>query len=467
VESELKKVPEIHQIATTIGSGDSPSNAVIAIALVPSHARSRHTQDVKDEIRNMLNERFTDARPRVNDYSAIGGVHFPFNLNIKGDSIEEIGRYSQEILKKLKDIPDLADVDTNYRTGKPEFQVVLDPDRMRNVGVQPAVAGAELRYHIAGGVVGKLHDRGLEYDILMRLKPEQRNLRGSYDDTQVPNMNNRMIPLHAFSRGREAEGPALIVRQDRSRVVTITANLAPGGSIDSATKMAQDLITKNPPPAGVTYAFIGQSEDFKELIQNMLFAFGLALIFIYLVLSSLYESFITPITILIAIPPAISGAFYALLIFGEMLNIFSMIGVILLMGLVTKNSILLVDLATRRINEGVDRDSAILEAGEKRLRPILMTSIAMIAGTLPIALGLGEAAKSRTAMGIAIIGGLVLSTLITLIVVPAIFKYIDRFREFVEKPFRPDYDMDRVGKLDQRPYANEADFIGSRGGRRK
>lgn len=166
----------------------------------------------------------------------------------------------------------------------------------------------------------------------------------------------------------------------------------------------------------------------------------MALVFIYLVLASLYESFITPIIILLAIPPALSGAFFALAMFREMLNIFTMIGLIMLMGLVTKNSILLVDYALEGVRAGMSRKEAIFRAGQVRLRPILMTSIAMIAGTLPVALGIGEASKARTSMGIAIIGGLIVSTLITLIVVPAVFEYLDRFREWIESKFRIEHD---------------------------
>ncbi|MGL4370993.1 MAG: efflux RND transporter permease subunit, partial [Spirochaetota bacterium] len=155
--------------------------------------------------------------------------------------------------------------------------------------------------------------------------------------------------------------------------------------------------------------------------------------------ASLYESFITPITILLAIPPALSGAFFALMISGNMLNIFSMIGIILLMGLVTKNSILLVDYAVRGVQNGLSRKEAVFQAGMHRLRPILMTTFAMIAGTLPVAIGLGEAGKSQSAMGIAILGGLIISTLITLLVVPAVFEYIDIAREKIEGHFTPSW----------------------------
>jgi len=189
-------------------------------------------------------------------------------------------------------------------------------------------------------------------------------------------------------------------------------------------------------PQGITYDFIGQANNFEEMKESMLWAFGLSIIFIFLVLASLYESFITPFTILLALPPALSGAAFALLFSGKLMDMFSMIGMIMLLGIVTKNSILLVDFALENVKQGMPRKQAIVEACKTRLRPILMTSLAMIAGTIPMALGLGEAAQYRQGMGIAIIGGLIVSTLITLLVVPAVFEYIDIFREFLESKFR-------------------------------
>lgn len=437
-------VPELDLLATVVGNNDGESNiATVAVSLLPSEYRRRSTAEIKDEIRDML-KKYPGARPKVNDYSAVGGgVQYPFNLNLKGENLKELEAYSVSVMEELRKIPDLTDVDTNFRTGKPEFQVIPDRNKMQTVGVVAGVMGAELRYHIEGGEVAKFLENGIEYDVRLRLKENQRNLRDSFNETRVPNIQNRLIPLNAIAIGKENSSPARIIREDRSRVVPINANLSPGGAIASASDSALKILKeKLPPPPGITYSFVGQSEDFKELIQNIILAFGMALIFIYLVLASLYESFITPITILFAIPPAISGAFFALALTGEMLNLFSMIGLILLMGLVAKNSILLVDHAILAMRElGMTRDQAIFDAGSKRLRPILMTSLAMIAGTLPIALGIGEASKSRTAMGIAIIGGLILSTLITLIVVPAVFGYIDRIREKLEGAFRPEYEI--------------------------
>ena len=183
-----------------------------------------------------------------------------------------------------------------------------------------------------------------------------------------------------------------------------------------------------PLPDGMRYGYVGQAENFQELAESMLLAMGFGVLFIFLVLASLYESFVTPFTIMLALPLALCGSFFALFVGRESLNLFSMIGCIMLLGVATKNSILLVDYANQLMAEGLSRADAIVKSGKTRLRPILMTTFALIAGTIPIALGLNEASRQRTSMGVAIIGGLISSTLLTLIVVPAAFSFIDRFR---------------------------------------
>lgn len=197
---------------------------------------------------------------------------------------------------------------------------------------------------------------------------------------------------------------------------------------DVMNDIEQILKTEIPLPVGVRYAFVGQAENFTELAGSMITAMIFGTLFTFLVLASLYESFVTPLTIMLALPLAMCGSFVALALTQQSLNIFSMIGSIMLLGVASKNSILLVDYAHQLIDKGMSRTDALILAGKTRLRPILMTTMALVAGTLPIALGLNEASRQRTSMGIAIIGGLVSSTLLTLIVVPAAFSYIDRFR---------------------------------------
>jgi HAE1 family hydrophobic/amphiphilic exporter-1 len=451
IRQKIEKIPEMYMIATTAGTQEGKSDeANLAVTLVPYAERNRTTTQVREEVREILKE-YKWANANVGEYSPVGGAHYPFNLYIKGENLNTLSDYSFKLVERLQSITDLTEVNADYRTGKPEFQVRFDPARMQSLGVMPGVAGAELRYHIAGGVVGELHQVGEQYDIRMRMKEDQRDLQKYYNEAKVPNIHNKMIPLNAVSRAVVTTGPDKIQRQNRSRVIIINANISEGGAVGNATTRAKEIIANEfPPPQGVSYEFVGQSEDMRELRSNMLLAFALALMFIYLVLSSLYESFITPVTILFAIPPAITGAFFGLAITGEMMNIFSMIGLVLLMGLVTKNSILLVDYAVEGMKTGMSRAEAVLHAGRVRLRPILMTSFAMIAGTLPLALGIGEVAKMRKSMGVAIVGGLIVSTLITLIVVPAIFTYVDRFREWFENKFASeDVRKERIREIEE------------------
>jgi len=444
----LSKKKEIALMAIVLGSSSGESNqASIGIAMVErSKRQGKSTFDMKNEVREDLKD-FTFAKPSVNDYSIVGGggsgrFSKNFVLNIVGEDIHQLEEYALKVVEEIKTFDSLTEVEANISGGKPEFQIKFDRDKMTMLGVTPGLAGAELRYHIAGGVVGKLYENGIEYDVRMRLQDDQRNLQKAFYETRVPNNTFRYVPLSAVSSGVLKEGPVQVLRENRARIVQITANLNSKYGIAEVVQQVDKIFKeKYPLPEKVSYRMIGQAEEFKNMMQNILLAFGIALVTIYLVLASLYESFITPFTIFMAIPPAISGAFLALAITGKMLDIFTMIGIIMLLGIVTKNSILLVDFALERVRNGQNYHDAIIEAGRLRLRPILMTSFAMIAGTMPIALGIGEAAKMRASMGVAIVGGLFVSTFLTLVIVPLLFEKIDRFREKIESFFRPDYDI--------------------------
>jgi len=227
----------------------------------------------------------------------------------------------------------------------------------------------------------------------------------------------------------EAQGPSKITRQDRARYIQIQADIAPGAGMgDVMNELDRKIRDEVKLPDDLRYAYVGQAENFQELGESMGTAALFGVLFIFLILASLYESFVTPLTIMLALPLAVCGSFVALAMTGESLNIFSMIGMIMLLGVATKNSILLVDYAQQLVEQGKSRVEAMILSGRTRLRPIIMTTMALIAGTIPIAIGLNEASKQRTSMGVAIIGGLISSTLLTLIVVPAAYLYIDRFR---------------------------------------
>ena len=255
----------------------------------------------------------------------------------------------------------------------------------------------------------------------------------------VPNLNHRLIPLSHVARPVNSLSPSSIQREDRKRYIEVSADVDPTGrGLAHAVQMTRALFSsgKIRLPPGVTYEFAGQTRDFQDLLSSALLAVVLSVVFMYLVLASLYESFFVPFTILLVLPLAVCGAFYALYLTGAPLEINSMIGCILLLGVAAKNSILLVDHIHEARVHGKDLRQAILDAGRVRLRPIMMTSFALIAGMLPMAIAFNESSRQRSGMAIAVIGGLITSTLLTLVVVPAAYGYIERFEASALRLFK-------------------------------
>ena len=431
----LRTNREVDTSLLVVGNQDGESNvAEFFVRLVPTAQRlGVTTSALKDRYREQIKS-LAWANPVVKDYDPIGAGERPFQVVVMGDDLSQLDSVSDGLFQMLKEHPALKDVETSFKPGKPEFQVVWDNARGDRLGVSSAAMGAELRTMVEGTVPAVFREHGREYDIRVRLLESQRDIRPVYDQIFIPNVNNSLVRLGNVSHPVTTSGPATIQRQDRGRSVTIGADVsASGGGMGAAMDAVDRYFVQHKLPAGMRYAFVGQAQSFQELISNMILAVVLAVLFIYLVLASLYESFITPFTIMLVLPLAICGALFALAITKESLDIFSMIGCVMLLGIATKNSILLVDYTNQKIREGMDRSEAIIEAGKVRLRPILMTSFALIAGMIPVAIGLNEASRQRTSMGVSIIGGLVTSTLLSLVVVPAAFSYIDSLRIWLGK----------------------------------
>ena len=430
VEKLVRSKPEVALTSMSIGGRDGQANvAEIFVNLVPSRQRKVNTTQFKEIMRGELKP-FAFANPLVKDLDIVAGGQRPFNVSIIGPDLKQLEQVSQKLFEKLKVNPGLKDVDISFRPGKPEVQFVLDRQKAERLGVSTNLVGFELRTLVEGATPAVFRENAQEYDIRVRLAESQRNLPLLFDKTYVPNINMSLLRLSDVAQMVKTEGPATISRQDRGRYINIGADIAADGpGMNAVIVDINHLLTEEMKlPEGMRYNFVGQAESFKELIENMVLALTLAVLFIYFVLASLYESFVTPFAIMLVLPLAVAGAFLALFITGKALDLNSMIGCILLMGIASKNSILLVDYANQRVKEGADRGVAIMEAGRARLRPILMTTMALIAGMLPIAIGLNEASRQRTSMGVAIIGGLISSTVLSLIVVPAAYGFIDRFR---------------------------------------
>jgi HAE1 family hydrophobic/amphiphilic exporter-1 len=438
IEDILNEDKSVDIVLATIGSSRGEANkATLFVRLVERKLRTMNTTDTKSKVRDVLASFKEKAIVEVGDIDAANSGQKPFNLNITGDDLEQLSQYAEKVKARMKGIPGLVDVDTDFRSGKPEFHVVFDRKKSEHLGVSTVMAGAELRARTEGTEAAVYREKGIEYKVRVRFDEQYRDLRTQFETTFVPNSNNNMIPLSRIATAENALGYSQINRQNKSRVINVAAHLGPPGSLGDVTEKVQKILKDElPPPPGIDAKFKGQAEDFQDLISSMVMAILLGVIFIYLVLASLYESFVTPFTILLALPLAMCGAMVALLVFGKSIDIFSLIGIVLLLGVVAKNSILLVDYTKQLEDAGMERNEALLKACTTRLRPILMTSLALIAGMIPIAIGLNEASAMRTSMGIAIIGGLISSTMLTLVIVPAAYGFVDTFRLAAKRFFR-------------------------------
>lgn len=426
----IESIPEVD--FTLVNSGSSLGEANKGSIFVKiKDQRDFTTVEFRDQLRAKLAQFKDRMIIAVKEYDSSGGqASQPFTMNLISANPEELSKAANAVVAKMKSDPRVVDVDTNYRTGKPELQISLKPSAAKEYGINSKTMGNELRAQVEGQTTAKFRENGREYDVRVRLDEAQRDLKESFNQVYVPNINRKLVRLSDIATADVVDGPASIERQERARYIQITAGVGPGvGISEVVADITRDLTTGdlklNP---DVRFSFAGDTEMMQDMSSSAMLAVFFGIVVIYLILSSLYESFITPLTIMIALPLALSGAFYGLYFTGKSLNLFAILGLFMLLGVAGKNGILLVDFTKQLMDEGMERAAALAQAGRTRLRPILMTSFALIAGTLPTAIGLNPASKTRTSMGVAIVAGVLLSTLLTLIVVPALFVYVDRFR---------------------------------------
>lgn len=430
-EKIIKSHSSVALAPVIVGGFNGEANkGQVFVLLKSGKERGGTTAQFKEILRTEFKE-LSYAQPVVKDYDVTGGMGGqPIILNLIGSDQKEVEAYAAKVVEFMKKDSRIKDVESDARPGKPEFSVKLRPERANTYGINSKTMGVELRGQVEGFTPAKFRQNGKEYDVRVRLQEDQRNLKDSFSRVLVPNVNHKLVRLSDIADGSEVLGPAEVNRLDRGRSVQIQAGIASGAGLSDISRDIDKFMNEGATklPTSMRYNWAGDVENSADLGSSAGIAIGFAVVLIYLILASLYGSFVTPVTILVALPLALCGAFYALYITHETMSIFATLGIFLLLGVSGKNSILLVDFANQMMAEGKSRAEAIIAAGKTRLRPILMTSFALIAGTMPIAIGLNEASKMRTAMGWAIVGGLISSTILTLVVVPAIFSYVDRYR---------------------------------------
>lgn len=429
VERLLKGMPEVASVLTTIGAGTRPVyGGTISAQLVDKSERERSVfaimKAARQELTAIPGYLFT-----VDREEAEGGGR-PIDISLCGPDLERLEHYADVAIAAAGRVPGVADLKSSLEKGKPELQVSLRRDLAADLGVTPAAVAQNLRLFVDGLVVTRFKDEGEEYDVRVQVQESDRRDPKRLGRLPVPSTkeitgrDRFTVPLAQIAAISRTSGPSQVNRYDRQREIRVTGSVVdrPAGDVRADVMLVLDSLDLLP---GYSLRAVGEAEIQAESFSNIFTALILAVIFIYLILASQYDSFSDPLSIMGALPLAIIGALVSLWIFGSALSIMSLIGLVLLMGLVTKNGILLIDFAKQRRRLGMERDLALLEAGPIRLRPILMTTFSTIAGALPLALGLGEGAEFRAPIARAVIGGMVSSTVLTLLVVPVIYSYID------------------------------------------
>jgi len=437
VEGELasigpKGTKEIDTLFGVLAPGlsrPSPVNFAIAfVVLKPWEERARSQQSiVKEFFPKLLSipgaNVFAINPPSLNQ----PGRKAPVQFVLGGPSYDTLKDWSKIIIEKTKEEnPKLLSIDGDYKETKPELKVDIDRNRAAAMEVSIADIGRTLETMLGSRFVTTLNDRGIQYNVVLQARNKDRETPNDLENIYVRNANNNLIPLNNLITTKETAAPKELNRFDRMRSVTISASLAPGYSLGEALDYLDNLaLTSLPPEARISYA--GQSREFRDSSSSLMITFGLALLIVFLVLAAQFESFVHPIIIMLSVPLAITGALATLYFTGITLNVYSQIGLVMLIGLVAKNAILIVEFANQLREQGRSVKDAVKESAAARLRPILMTTIATVFGAMPLALASGAGAESRSSIGWVIVGGVTFSTLLSLFIVPTLYSLLARF----------------------------------------
>jgi len=431
VEAILERHPEINSRFAIIGLGGAGqvNQAAVIVRMVPRPERQRSQQEVVAAVRKEL-----AAIPGVRAFAApisiVGGAQRgePLQFVLTGDNLDEIGRLARDLQREFSTLPGIGRVDSDVQLDLP--QLVFQPDRARiaNAGLSSADVALAINMLTGGVDIAKYNDEpgdGQRYDIRVKARAGEFTQPADLAKIFVRNKDGQMVRLDSVAHFEERLGPAVIGRYDMQYAATFYAT--PTIPLGEAVQQVRDTATAVL-PAGMQIKFIGQAEEFGKTVRQMMFTFALALVLLYMVLASQFNSFLQPAIVMLAQPLALVGGIAALWLTGQTLNIYSMIGLTLLVGLVAKNSILLVDLANQRRMQGMDVDAALRNACPIRMRPVLMTSATLILALTPAAIGLGAGAETQRPLAIAVIGGMISSTLLTLVLVPAVYSLVENWR---------------------------------------
>ena len=442
IARDIQELPGVVSTLTTV-AGDAKRTANVGsvyVKLAGVKKRKESQTTVMNLVRRDVLTRYADQKLRtdvsyVNAFS--GGVkNTEIMFVVNGPDLKRLAEISDALQKKLEKVPGIVDVDSSLIFGKPEIGVTVARSKASDLGVSVADVADTLRILVGGEKASAFDDGGEQYDVWLQARPEDRTDRSTLRRFNVPSVRLGGVPLDDVTTARPGTGPSEINRLNRRRQVTIFANMLPGYSSQNAIDLlVKETKAMNLDPAYTT-RFIGRSKEQGRAAQNFLLAFGLSFIFMYLILAAQFESWLHPITILVALPLTVPFALLAILVFGQSVNIFTSLGILVLFGVVKKNGILQVEFANQLRERGMDRDEAIVEASRERLRPILMTTLAFVAGMLPLVVSSGPGAGTNRAIGSVIAGGQTLALLLTLLATPVAYSLFDDVQQALARLFR-------------------------------
>lgn len=431
IEKRVRKIPEVRHLFVTVGDTNGDGRVTLAqvvVKLAPLNERRRAQAEI-----------MADARQFVADFPALrisvdaikpweqGGFReVDVEYDVRGPDLDAIKAYSEQIRQIIARIPGVVDLDSSYEGGLPEVTVQIDRQKAGDLGVSVGDIASTMRTMVQGDVVTRYREGDTTYDVRLQLAEADRNNPDVISSLTVPSHTVGQVRLDNVALLVPATGPSEIDRQDRLRQIGLVFNLAPGRAMNEVvSEVAQQVKQEVHFAPGYETFFGGQTKFYREMAEGFIIAFALSIIFMYMVLAAQFESFIHPITIMLSLPLAVPFALISLFIFNERLMLFSTLGILLLFGIVKKNSILQLDQTLNLVRAGLPRHDAIIKANRERLRPILMTTVALVAGMIPVALGRGVGAASTRAIAIVVIGGQTLCLMITLLITPVAFSLFD------------------------------------------
>ncbi|HEU0055355.1 MAG TPA: efflux RND transporter permease subunit, partial [Longimicrobium sp.] len=435
IDRFLRSMPEVEYTYMSIGGGfrGTPSNGSIFVKLKDKSERDRSQEEIQTALRGEL-RKFSSVRANISGTPTIfGGRGQPIQVNVQGPEINTLKAAANQVLAALREVPGIAEPQSAQEDEIPQLDVVVDRQRAWAAGVGIESIGSTLQPLFTGTRATRWEDpQGYSHDVIVVYPDSLRTSAADVADIPVASTNapaaggrSAMIPLAEVADVRAGTGPVSIERRQLERQITVSAGVLPGYGMGDVASAARDAIDQAGLPAGYRAVFSGDVQNLEETKGYVGAALLLAVVFIYLILASLFGSFFQPLAIMLALPLSFLGVAGALWLTKGNLNVMTMIGIIMLMGLVTKNGILLVDFVNQQRELGIPRTEAVLMSARVRIRPIIMTTVAMIFGMIPLALALGEGAEQRAPMAHAVIGGLITSTLLTLFVVPVVYTLLD------------------------------------------